>query len=228
MTSDHDNTYDEEYDDEITEETDLQVPQFILDRERRFRPSGRTTYIEEFTDDRGRKQRRIRIDRKGGFSDRKKVLFLSLYARTNRMGDSAAAAGVTLSTVRSHMQTDPDFGEAVVASEQEYRDHVVALIQDLAFNGTEKINYDRNGNVISTEKIYPYKLIELEAKRVEPGYRDRQDLNIGFTGGVLVAPASLGSIDEWEKRFGQKAIDAEFTEVVEALPQPEKDKIEEK
>lgn len=214
--------------DDINEETDLQIPEFILERERRFRPSGRTTYIEEFVDKNGKTQKRIRINRKGGFDDRKKILFLSIYSKTNRMGDSAEAAGVSQKTVREHMQKDPDFGEAVVAAEQAYRDHVVALIQDLAFNGTEKVHFNRNGDIVYKETIYPIKLIEMEAKRVEPGYRDKQDVNIGFTGGVLVAPSSLGSIEEWEDKFGQKTIDAEFSEVVGELPSPEtKEKMEE-
>lgn len=201
-------------DDEFESQFDDGVPEFIIEREKRFRCRPQTKFIEEYVDKAGVTRKRVRLTKKGIFDDRQKLRFLSIYSKTNRMKDSAEAVGVSPHTVREHIKVDVEFGEAVVEAEQAYRDHVVALIQDLAFNGTEKVNYDRNGNVISTEKIYPIKLIEMEAKRVEPGYRDRQDLTINHTGGVLVAPSSLGSIEEWEKKFGQKQIvDADFTEV---------------
>jgi hypothetical protein len=204
------------------------VPEFIIERERRFRCKPQTTYLEEYVDLAGVTRKRVRLTKKGIFDDRQKLRFLSIYSKTNRMMDSAEAVGVSPKTIREHIKTDEEFGQAVMEAEQAYRDHVVALIQDLAFNGTEKVNYDRSGNVISTEKIYPIRLIEMEAKRVEPGYRDKQDLHIGITGGVLVAPSSLGSIEEWEKKFGQqKVIDAEFQSVDLLNPPCEKEKMEE-
>jgi hypothetical protein len=201
-------------DEEFAAQFEEGVPEFIIDREKRYRNRPQLKYIEEYVDNAGVTRKRLRLTRKGLFGDREKMLFLSIYSKTNRMMDACDAVGVSPMKVREHIKTDEEFGQAVMEAEQAYRDHVVALIQDLAFNGREKVNYDRNNNVISKETIYPIRLIELEAKRVEPGYRDKQEVNIGITGGVMVAPASLGTIEEWEKQFGaKKIVDASFEEV---------------
>lgn len=205
-------------DEELQALLDEGVPEYIVNREKRFRRRPSTTYIEEYVDNAGNVKKRIRLT-KGGFCDEKKRIFLSIYSRTNRMKESASLAGVSMGTVREHIKTDTDFGEAVLEAEQSYRDHVVAHIQDLCFNGVERKTYDRNGNLVSEEIQYPVKLIEMEAKRVEPGYRDKQQVDVNHTGGVLVAPSSLGSIEEWEQKFGNKTIDASYEEV-QSLPSP--------
>jgi len=140
------------------------------------------------------------------FDDRGKGIFLDEYRIWGRMGESAARAGVTTGTVRRHMEDDEEFGMAVLMAEEEYREKLIGHHQDLVFNGTEKETYDRLGNLVTTETIYPIRLIELELKKHDPGYRDRQEVAVTHSGGVLVAPAEMDSIDDWEKRFS-KAID---------------------
>ena len=43
----------------------------------------------------------------------------------------------------------------------------------------------------------------MELKKHDSGYREKQELNVNHGGGVLVAPAEMGSIDDWEARFGK-------------------------
>lgn len=137
------------------------------------------------------------------FDDRAKEIFLEEYRKWGRMGESAAAAGVTTGTVRDHMEKDEEFAQAVMVCEEEYREKLIGHHQDLVFNGTQKENYDRNGNLVSKETIYPIRLIELELKKHDAGYRDKQELAVTHTGGVLIAPAEMPSIDDWEKAFGK-------------------------
>ena len=137
------------------------------------------------------------------FDDEAKGAFLKEFAKWGRMGDAAAAAGVTTNCVRQHMAEDEDFAEAVMVAEEDYRRKLIAHHQDLVFNGTVKENFDRNGNIVSRETIYPIRLIELELKKHDQGYREKQEIAVSHSGGVLVAPASVGSIDEWEQRFAQ-------------------------
>lgn len=137
------------------------------------------------------------------FLDKEKGIFLDQYRKWGRMGESAAAAGVTTQTVRKAIQEDPDFAEALLLAEEEYRDKLIGHHQNLVFNGIEKTNYDRNGNVISTQIDYPIRLIELELKKHDSGYREKQEVAVSHSGGVLVAPASLGSVEDWEKKFGE-------------------------
>lgn len=135
------------------------------------------------------------------FDDEAKARFLDEYRKWGRMGESAAAAGVSKQTVRKALEDDEDFAEAVMACEEEYKDKLVAHHQDLVFNGQEKINYDRNGNIVSRETIYPIRLIEMELKKHDKGYREKIEQEITHKGGVLVAPAEMKTIDDWESRF---------------------------
>lgn len=137
------------------------------------------------------------------FDDEAKGIFLDEYRKWGRMGDAAHAAGVTTATVRKHIEEDEDFAHALLMAEDEYKDKLIAHHQDLVFNGTMKESYDRNGNLVSREQIFPIRLIELELKKHDSAYRDKQELSVNHSGGVLLAPAEMGSIDDWEKRFAQ-------------------------
>ena len=151
---------------------------------------------------------RVRIKAQAGkFDDEAKGRFIEHYAQTGRKNDSAAVAGVTVKTVWEHYDKDQDFAAAVMAAEEAYRDRVIAHVQKLSFEGTIKETFDRNGNVVSRETVYPIPLIQMEARRVEEGYRDKREMDVKMSGGVLIAPATVASIDEWEEKFGGKTID---------------------
>lgn len=138
---------------------------------------------------------------RGKFGDLEKGVFLDQYRQWGRMTEAAAVAGVTAGTVRDHMEKDQEFAEAVMEAEGEYKDKLLAHHQDLLFNGVEKEMYDRNGNIVSRETQYPIRLIEMELKKHDSGYREKQELEVKHKGGVLLAPAEVGSIEDWETRF---------------------------
>lgn len=133
----------------------------------------------------------IRMSRRKFDNDVARGVFLQQYARWGRIGEAAAAAGVSTQTVRKAMEDDEDFAAAVMIAEEAYREKLIAHHQDLVFNGTEKVTYGKDGNVVSTEQIYPIRLIELELKKHDKGYRDRQEVDITHKGGVLIAPAEM-------------------------------------
>lgn len=137
------------------------------------------------------------------FDDEAKARFLNEYRKWGRMGESAAAAGVSKQTVRKALEDDEDFAEAVMAAEEEYKDKLISHHQDLVFNGTTKESYDRNGQLVSREQIFPIRLIELELKKHDKGYREKIEQEITHKGGVLVAPAEMKTIDDWESRFAK-------------------------
>lgn len=137
------------------------------------------------------------------FGDAEKGVFLETYRKWGRMGEAAAAAGVSTQCVRAHIEEDEDFAQALLMAEEEYREKLIGHHQDLVFNGTIKKSYDRNGNIVSEETVYPIRLIELELKKHDSGYREKQEVSVNHSGGVLVAPAEMGSIDDWEKKFSK-------------------------
>jgi len=115
-----------------------------------------------------------------------------------------------VTTANWAIKNDADFNEAVAHCQLMYHDRIIAHHQDLLFNGIEKIRYDGKGNVIDTTREYPIRLIELELKKHDDGYRDKREISMNISGGVLVAPAGI-SIEEWEKKHGE-TVEGEFTE----------------
>lgn len=137
------------------------------------------------------------------FGEEEKQIVCQQLASHGRLGTAARAAGVTVGTVKRHVKSDSNFAELIGESVEVYKDQLLAHHQELVFNGTQKVTYDRNGGVVSTETIYPIRLIELELKKHDPGYRDKQEVTHEHRGGVMVAPAEVTSVDDWEARFGK-------------------------
>lgn len=165
---------------------------------------------EKFDEETGEWRTVVRFSRRKFDNDFAKGRFLEQYAKWGRIGEAAAAAGVSTQTVRKACEDDPDFAEAVMIAEEAYREKLIAHHQDLVFNGTEKITYGKEGQIVGMERIYPIRLIELELKKHDKGYREKQEVDITHKGGVLIAPAEMNTIDDWEKRFAQaKVIESE-------------------
>ena len=133
------------------------------------------------------------------FDDDAKQRYLDHYSEYGRKGQAAKCAGVHSHTVIEHMEMDPDFQMAVEEARGAYRDKVMEHAQTLIFEGVEVKRYTARGELIETRKEYPIRLIELELKRVEPGYREKQTLDLNTKGGVMVAPAEI-SPEDWIKQ----------------------------
>ena len=164
--------------------------------------------IEEYFDDDG--NWRLRVTAGSKFDEMARGIFLREMAEHGRKSTAAMAAGVSVTTANWAIKNDPDFNEAVAHCQLIYHDRIVAHHQDLLFNGVETIRYDNKGTIISTSRDYPIRLIELELKKHDDGYRDKREINMNVSGGVLIAPAGM-TIEEWEKKHGE-TVEGEFTE----------------
>lgn len=176
------------------------------------RGQGSKFLAEDYQDEDGNWRVRIR-SQLIKFDDEAKLVFLSVYSQVGRFETAASAAGVSGSCVRVHMKKDTEFAEALLVAQDHYRDKVISHAQNLIFNGTQKETYDRNGNMVSTETVYPIRLIELELKKVDEGYRDKKEVDFKMSGGVMIAPKEVESIDDWKQKFGPKVIEEEAVEV---------------
>lgn len=131
------------------------------------------------------------------FDDDQKGLYLKALAEHGRKGDAARAAGVSQQCVRDHLDNDPDFQEQAEEAMSCYRDRLVGHHQTLLFEGEIHRRFNKDGELIEERHVYPVRLIELELKRHEPEYRERQTIDLeGAGAGVLVAPAEM-SPQEW-------------------------------
>jgi hypothetical protein len=131
------------------------------------------------------------------FDDKAKARYLESLAQDGRKMEACKAAGVVPSTVQSHKDNDPDFLEQWDVAEQTYRDRLIGHHQTLIFEGEETIIFDiETGKIKSRTVKFPIRLIELELKKVDPAYRDKQQIEHGaMGGGVLVAPAGMEPMD---------------------------------
>lgn len=161
------------------------------------------------------------------FTDREKEIFLNEYSKHGRKGAAARIAGVSTKTISDHVSKDPHFAMACLEAENNYRERLVEHVQNLVFEGTEKISYDRTGNIVSREQIYPIPLILAEMKKVDDGYRDKKEVTMNVNGGVLVAPSNMESIEDWEKKFGSSGPKIEGQIVTDSLTESVSDEDDE-
>jgi len=130
------------------------------------------------------------------FDDGQKKVYCEALAEHGLKGRAAETAGVCRQLVANHLENDPDFLDAVSEAVDRYRDKRVEKAMELAFDGIEVKKYNKDGDLIETRRDHPIRLIEMELKRVEPGYREKQTVDMNFTGGVLVAPAEM-TPEDW-------------------------------
>ena len=127
------------------------------------------------------------------FDDRAKEIFLRDFANHGRKKESASAAGVSLLTVTNHCKNDPDFAQAFDEAQADYRDKFVKrAIDEIAYHGIsiKKVNHV-TGEVYEERRDHPVRLLELELRRVDPTFRDKQEISLTGGGGILVVPAAM-------------------------------------
>ena len=130
--------------------------------------------------------------------------FCEEYAKHNLVTKAAKAADVNVSTVRTYLKTNPAFEEMVSEAKMIYRDKIVETVYERAVTGLEEpiIGGMARDQVVAYKRTYSDRLLELEAKRVEHGYRDKGGVEINTGGGVLVVQAGNMSEAGWEEKYG--------------------------
>ena len=144
------------------------------------------------------------------FDDERKAVYIMERATHGLKGRAADAAGVDLKTVLRHIDNDPDFADAVCAADQQFADTVQEVVHKRGVIGwtrpvyqqgvqtiapvfdpeTGEVEYDAKGNiryVPVTEEVYDSAVLQMQAKRVNPEFRDKgPGLDVNMSGGVLV------------------------------------------
>lgn len=191
------------------------------------------------------------------FTDGVKEIYLKELAATGLRVKSAHTCGVTMLTVRNHLDDDPEFAEAYEEALDTYKETVRQEVHRRSIEGwDEPVFYqgrqalvqlfDDDGKMVmenawvpeevlgllppgasATGRIddegqyeivrpvmvpavirkYSDRLLELEAKRVDPAYRDKGQLDVNVGGGILVVPGMAASDEEWRAKYGGKTIE---------------------
>lgn len=141
------------------------------------------------------------------FDDGAKGVALDMFAKTGRLTDAAMVAGVSGTTVRSHLEQDPDFAQAWEAARQEYADYVTGLIEERAFKGVDEpiIGGKFRDQVVAHKKVFSDSLAIMHAKRYVEEYREKQQLDVSVAGGVLAVaspmPNSPAGLEKWKNLY---------------------------
>jgi len=134
------------------------------------------------------------------FDDHAKEQFLLFVARSGQLVSSAAQTGVSSQTIRNHREADPAFDERVKDAVERYRDSVDAEIKRRGIDGIEEPVFYQ-GVVVGWLRRYSDALALAHAKAHDPRYRERTQLDIKHSGGVMVVPAVPASTADWNNRF---------------------------
>ena len=153
-------------------------------------------------------RRRIRDKSAVKLDDVNKRIFIAHFREHGRMSHAAEAAGVTTTTVKQHLQNDPDFFQMYIDARNSYADKVIEHAQNLIFNGTRRpiLGGKDRDQIVAHEIIYPISLIQAELRKVDPiGYADptNNQVNVNVQQGVAVVPSTT-SKDEWRSRYSPK------------------------
>lgn len=143
------------------------------------------------------------LARRVKFDDVQKQIFLQHYTETGLMMHSAELAETTDWTVRRHMEIDPDFAEAVDQARQSYRDHIKTKVYELAVEGVQEpiIGGEFKDEIVAYKTVYFPNLLAMEAKRVEPAYRENAGaVQVQVNTGVVVLPPAPSSPEEFERQ----------------------------
>ena len=160
----------------------------------------------------------VRPDMVYAFDAEARQVFLEELAVCGRLHRAAAIAGVRRQTISMHRKSDPEFEEQCQEALEAYRDLVRSTIQRRALEGdlvpiVGRVGRDRDG-IIGYQRRYSDSLLVMEAKRIDPEYRDKSTVDVNVRAGVLVIGPSTSTAD-WASQHGGQRLPAD---PLEGLP----------
>lgn len=114
---------------------------------------------------------------------------------------SSAAAGFSYEWLK-RLRADPTFSALEEAALESYRDSLCREAHRRAVEGVDEpvIGGKDKDRVVAVIRKYSDRLLELMLKRHIPEFREKWEGEVKVTGGVLVAPASAASVQDWQAR----------------------------
>lgn len=125
--------------------------------------------------------------------------FLDAYARTGVIGRSAHEAGVSHQAIIDWRKKFPEFDVAVKSAYEAYKELLHAEIHRRAVTGVPKPVFYQ-GEEVGEITEYSDRMLELLAKRHMPEFRDRYQVDMSVTPGVLAVPGMGITSREWEEQ----------------------------
>lgn len=134
------------------------------------------------------------------FDEDARTRFLLNYMTSGKVYESARAAGVSEETVRHYAKHNIEgFGDLYDEAKGLFREKIESEIQRRAIEGVDEpiIGGKDRDEVVTYVKRYSDRLLELLAKRHIPEYRDKQQLDVNVSGGVMIVPGRAMTQESW-------------------------------
>jgi hypothetical protein len=127
-----------------------------------------------------------------------KAAYLKQYALTGTGSKAAAEAGVSVQTIYNWRKKDLEFDEACGHAERAYCNVLREEIHRRAVTGWEEPVFYQGVQVGNVRK-FSDRMLELQAKAKMPEYRDRQQIDMNVSGGVVAVPGITKDSRVWEE-----------------------------
>ncbi len=153
-------------------------------------------------------------------TDDKKATFLELYRQSGELTISANAIGVTRDCIHQTVRDCKIFAAGVDDAKGYIADHVYRTAKQQSSEGInehiiggkdrDELLKDDDGNYIFKKTFPNNPILQMDLKRTNPEFREKTELDVNISGGVLVAPADM-SVAVWTQTHA-KIVDTEATE----------------
>jgi len=168
------------------------------------------------------------------FTEDRQRKFLVAYAETGMVLRSALTAGVCSKTILNECKRNETFAALYGDAKTFFNELIDTEIKRRAIDGwdepvyqkgervweetfdpeTGKILKDKDGKSVmhpAVVKRFSDRLLEMMAKKNNPAYRDKQQIDVNISGGVLAIPSNgPQTTADWEKQYGEQTLEAEF------------------
>ena len=133
------------------------------------------------------------------FTAEKFALILNEICNTGVAGLACVTVGVGVSHFRRLRQENEEMQALMDEAMSIYHERLRYTIHNKAVDGWEEPVYYKGEEVGSVHR-FSERLLELQAKRHMPEYRDKSQMDVNVAGGVLVVHAPAMSREEWLKQ----------------------------
>jgi len=125
---------------------------------------------------------------------------------------ACAAAGVSLAQFNRLREVHPEIKALVEEAKLYYQDLISHTVHNRAIEGwDEPVFYQ--GRMIGTQRKFSDRLLELQAKRHCPEYRDKSEIDVKVAHGVLIIREPEMSQEEWlAQEMKRNAIEGELAD----------------
>lgn len=142
-------------------------------------------------------RRRYVVPRK--FTPALQQMFIEHLRKHGVIGEAALFATVSRKLVLNQRKDFPEFDQEVREAMVEHADVVETELLRRAVEGIDEPVFYK-GEQVATVKKYSDRLLELAIKSKKPEYRDKSQLSVAMSGGVLIVPGIETDEDTWHRQ----------------------------